>query len=63
MRRYTLVGMFVVCMILDPLLTGSYPKDVLADLATVTDAEIRGVARTGGVIGIGYWDAAICGTS
>lgn len=28
----------------------------------LTDAEIRGVARTGGVIGIGYWDAAICGT-
>ncbi|TCJ41203.1 dipeptidase [Parafrankia sp. BMG5.11] len=29
----------------------------------LTDDEIRGVARTGGVIGIGYWDAAICGTS
>jgi microsomal dipeptidase-like Zn-dependent dipeptidase len=29
----------------------------------LTDEEIRGVARTGGVIGIGYWDAAICGTS
>lgn len=29
----------------------------------LTDAEIRGVARTGGVIGIGYWDAAICDTS
>lgn len=28
----------------------------------LTDAEIRGVARTGGVIGIGYWDAASCGT-
>lgn len=28
----------------------------------LTDDEIRGVARTGGVIGIGYWDAAICGT-
>lgn len=28
----------------------------------LSDAEIRGVARTGGVIGIGYWDAAICGT-
>ncbi len=26
----------------------------------LTDLEIRGVARTGGVIGIGYWDAAIC---
>lgn len=26
----------------------------------LSDEEIRGVARTGGVIGIGYWDAAIC---
>lgn len=29
----------------------------------LTDEEIRGVARTGGVIGIGYWDGAICDTS
>ncbi|KQS04045.1 peptidase M19 [Sphingomonas sp. Leaf357] len=29
----------------------------------LTDDEIRGVAATGGVIGIGYWDAAVCGTS
>ncbi|WP_029624926.1 dipeptidase [Sphingomonas sp. PAMC 26605] len=29
----------------------------------LTDDEIRGIARTGGVIGIGYWDAAICSTS
>jgi len=28
----------------------------------LSDAEIRGVAKTGGVVGIGYWDAAICGT-
>ncbi|MBK9588640.1 MAG: dipeptidase [Sphingomonadales bacterium] len=28
----------------------------------LTDHEIRGVAKTGGVIGIGYWDAAVCGT-
>lgn len=26
----------------------------------LTDAEIRGIARTGGVIGVGYWDAAVC---
>lgn len=26
----------------------------------LTDDEIRGIATTGGVIGIGYWDAAIC---
>ena len=29
----------------------------------LTDAEIKGIAATGGVIGIGYWDAAICGTA
>ena len=29
----------------------------------LTDAEIRGIARTGGVVGIGYWDAAVCSTS
>lgn len=29
----------------------------------LTDDEIRGIARTGGVIGIGYWDAAICSTA
>lgn len=29
----------------------------------LTDEEIRGVARTGGVIGIGYWDAAVCDIS
>ncbi len=29
----------------------------------LTDEEIKGVAKTGGVIGIGYWDAALCDTS
>jgi membrane dipeptidase len=29
----------------------------------LTDDEIRGVAATGGVIGIGYWDAAVCNNS
>jgi microsomal dipeptidase-like Zn-dependent dipeptidase len=28
----------------------------------LSDAEIRGVAGTGGVIGIGYWEGAICST-
>ena len=28
----------------------------------LTDAEIRGVAATGGVIGLGYWDGAMCYT-
>jgi microsomal dipeptidase-like Zn-dependent dipeptidase len=29
----------------------------------LSDEHIRGVAKTGGIIGIGYWDAAICDTS
>lgn len=28
----------------------------------LSDTEIRGVAATGGIIGIGYWDGAICST-
>lgn len=28
----------------------------------LSDAEIRGVAATGGIIGIGYWDGALCST-
>ena len=28
----------------------------------LTDAEIRGVAATGGIIGLGYWDGAMCDT-
>jgi microsomal dipeptidase-like Zn-dependent dipeptidase len=29
----------------------------------LSDEQIKGVAATGGLIGIGYWDAAICDTS
>jgi membrane dipeptidase len=29
----------------------------------LSDEQIRGVAKTGGIIGIGYWDGAICDTS
>jgi membrane dipeptidase len=28
----------------------------------LSDAQIKGVARTGGVVGIGYWQTATCGT-
>ncbi len=28
----------------------------------LSDTEIRGVAATGGIIGIGYWDGALCST-
>jgi membrane dipeptidase len=29
----------------------------------LTDEEIRGLAKTGGVVGIGYWEGALCDTS
>ncbi len=29
----------------------------------LTDEEVRGVAATGGVVGIGYWNGAVCDTS
>ena len=29
----------------------------------LTDEEVRGIAATGGLIAIGYWDAAVCKTS
>ncbi|RPF71326.1 dipeptidase [Aurantiacibacter spongiae] len=29
----------------------------------LTDAEIRGIAATGGIVGIGYWPGAVCDTS
>ncbi len=28
----------------------------------LSDAQIRGIAKTGGVIAIGYWETAVCGT-
>jgi microsomal dipeptidase-like Zn-dependent dipeptidase len=28
----------------------------------LTDRQIRGIASTGGLIGIGYWDGAVCST-
>lgn len=29
----------------------------------LSDAQIRGIAKTGGIIGIGYWHEAVCGDS
>ncbi|NQD92295.1 dipeptidase [Pseudomonas sp. CrR25] len=29
----------------------------------LSDRHLRGIAATGGVVGIGYWDAAVCATS
>ena len=28
----------------------------------LTDEELRGIAKTGGIVGIGYWDGAVCST-
>lgn len=28
----------------------------------LSDEQLKGIARTGGVIGIGYWETAVCGT-
>jgi microsomal dipeptidase-like Zn-dependent dipeptidase len=35
-------------------------KGTCEHIRNLSDAHVRGVARTGGVIGIGYWDAAVC---
>ena len=32
------------------------------NIRNLSDEEVRGVAATGGLVGIGYWDAATCGT-
>ena len=29
----------------------------------LSDEEIRGVAKTGGIVGVGYWEGAVCDTS
>jgi microsomal dipeptidase-like Zn-dependent dipeptidase len=37
-------------------------RGVCDNQRNLSDAQLKGVAATGGVIGIGYWDAATCGT-
>ena len=37
-------------------------KGVCNNRRNLSDDELRGVARTGGVIGIGFWETAVCGT-
>jgi len=36
-------------------------KGTCNNTRNLSDDQLRGVARTGGVIGIGYWDTAVCG--
>jgi membrane dipeptidase len=37
-------------------------RGTCAGARNLSDEQLRGVAATGGVVGIGYWDAATCGT-
>ena len=37
-------------------------KGTCDSLRNLSDAELRGVAATGGVVGIGFWDTAACGS-
>jgi microsomal dipeptidase-like Zn-dependent dipeptidase len=32
------------------------------NVRNLSDDQLRGIAGTGGVVGIGYWDSAVCGT-
>jgi microsomal dipeptidase-like Zn-dependent dipeptidase len=36
-------------------------KGTCDNARNLSDAQLRGVARTGGVIGIGFWETAVCG--
>jgi len=38
-------------------------KGTCPNARTLSDAHVRGIAATGGVIGIGYWKEAVCGTA
>jgi microsomal dipeptidase-like Zn-dependent dipeptidase len=37
-------------------------KGTCNNTRNLSDDEVVGIARTGGVIGIGYWERAVCGT-
>jgi microsomal dipeptidase-like Zn-dependent dipeptidase len=36
-------------------------KGTCANIRNLSDDHLRGIAATGGIVGIGYWDAATCG--
>jgi membrane dipeptidase len=38
-------------------------KGTCPNARTLSDEHLRGIARTGGVVGIGYWKEAVCGTA
>ena len=37
-------------------------KGTCNNARNLSDAHLKGIAATGGVIGIGYWQTAVCGT-
>jgi membrane dipeptidase len=37
-------------------------KGTCDNVRNLSDGQLRGVARTGGVVGIGFWETAVCGT-
>ncbi len=37
-------------------------KGTCNNTRNLSDDQLRGIARTGGIIGIGYWETAVCGT-
>jgi membrane dipeptidase len=44
------------------LVSHSGVKGTCDNQRNLSDEHLKGIARTGGVIGIGYWDTAVCGT-
>jgi microsomal dipeptidase-like Zn-dependent dipeptidase len=36
-------------------------KGTCDNTRNLSDEQLKGIARTGGVIGIGFWDTAVCG--
>jgi microsomal dipeptidase-like Zn-dependent dipeptidase len=37
-------------------------KGTCDNTRNLSDQQLKGIARTGGVVGIGYWETAVCGT-
>jgi len=36
-------------------------KGTCDNTRNLSDAQLKGIARTGGLVGLGYWDTAVCG--
>jgi microsomal dipeptidase-like Zn-dependent dipeptidase len=52
----------VLAMAMRPVLVShTGVKGTCNNARNLSDEHLKGIARTGGVIGIGYWDTAVCG--